>query len=205
MDHFSPAGSRGRAARVAFHTWRGAGPEVAVVRLSRQANGAPARYGLRPARAADVPLLREWRSRPHVMRWWGPPDAEDPEEVLADPRVAMWIAELADGAGAPRPFAYAQDYSPHDWSPHPFAHLPPGSRGVDHYIGEPDLIGAGHGCALIRLHCDRLLAAGAPAIGADPHPDNARAIAAYCKAGFERTAGPLETRWGLAVLLERRR
>ena len=32
------------------------------------------------------------------------------------------------------------------------------------------MIGRGNGTALVRLHCKRLFAAGAPAIGTDPHP-----------------------------------
>ena len=155
-------------------------------------------YRFRSVAAADIPLLREWRSRPHVVEHWGAADVEDPARVLADARVAMWIVEL-DG----RPFAYAQDYSPHDWRPHPFAHLPPGSRGVDQYIGEPELLGRGHGSAFVRLHCKRLFAAGAPAIGTDPHPDNGRAIRAYQKAGFAVAGGPVETRWGRALLMEK--
>jgi len=157
-------------------------------------------YQFRPAVAADLPLLRAWRARPHVARWWGPPDVEDEAETLADGRVAMWIVAL-DG----RAFAYAQDYSPHDWSPHPFAYLPPGSRGIDQYIGEPDMLGRGHGPAFVRQHCERLFAAGAPAVATDPHPDNVRAIRAYEKAGFTAVAGPLDTRWGRALLMERRR
>jgi aminoglycoside 6'-N-acetyltransferase len=110
----------------------------------------------------------------------------------------MWIVEQRG-----RPFAYAQDYSPHDWTPHPFSHLPLGSRGIDQYIGEPDLIGHGHGSAFVREHCDQLFAAGAPVIGTDPHPDNGRAIGAYEKAGFKIMTAPVETRWGRAVLMER--
>jgi aminoglycoside 6'-N-acetyltransferase len=155
-------------------------------------------YAVRPATAADLPLLRRWRAQPHVIEWWGAPDVEDPTEVLADPRIAMWIVEHEG-----RPFAYAQDYSPHDWEPHPFAHLPPKSRGVDQYIGEPDMIGRGHGSAFVREHCDRLFAAGAPAVGADPHPSNRGAIRAYEKAGFAVVSGPLDTRWGRALLMER--
>ena len=155
-------------------------------------------YEFRPVTQDDLALLRDWRRRPHVIEWWGEPDVEDPEETLADARVAMWMV-AHDG----RPFAYAQDYGPHDWPGHPFAHLPAGARGIDQYIGEPDLVGRGHGSAFVRAHCDRLFSAGAPAVGTDPHPDNARAIRAYEKAGFVIASAPLDTRWGRAVLMER--
>jgi aminoglycoside 6'-N-acetyltransferase len=155
-------------------------------------------YAFRAVTEADLPLLHAWRSRPHVVRWWGPPDVERAEESLADPRVAMWIVEHRG-----RPFAYAQDYDVHGWTTHPFSHLPPGARGVDQYIGEPDMVDCGHGSAFVRAHCDRLFAAGAPAVGTDPHPDNLRARRAYEKAGFVLTGGARETRWGMAVLMEK--
>ena len=154
-------------------------------------------YRFRRVRAADLLLLERWRARPHVAAWWGPPEVERPAEAFADPRVAMWIVEHGR-----RSFAYAQDYAPHDWADHPFRHLPPGARGMDHYIGEPDMLDRGHGSALIRAHCARLFAAGAPAIGADPDPANARAINAYLKAGFAIASGPCTTRWGRALLME---
>lgn len=155
-------------------------------------------YDFRPVTDADLPLLARWRASPQVIRWWGPPEVEAAAGTLADPRVAMWIV-----AHHGRPFAYAQDYSPHDWDAHPFAHLPRGSRGIDQYIGEPDLLDRGHGSAFVRAHCDRLFAAGAPAIGTDPHPENGRAIRAYEKAGFKIASPPMDTRWGRAILMER--
>ena len=157
-------------------------------------------YRFRPVKEGDLPLLRTWRLQPQVRMWWGEPDVEDPEETLEDPHVAMWIVEWRG-----RPFAYAQDYDPHAWEQHPFAHLPPGSRGIDQYIGEPDMLDRGHGSAFVRAHCQRLFAAGARAIGTDPHPDNKRAIRAYEKAGFTVASEPLDTRWGRAVLMECRR
>jgi aminoglycoside 6'-N-acetyltransferase len=156
------------------------------------------RYAFRPVVPADLPLLARWRAMSHVSKWWGAPEVESEEEKLADPRIALWIV-----ANRGRPFAFAQDYSPHDWTPHPFAHLPPGARGIDQYIGEPDMVGRGHGSAFVRLHCERLFGAGAPAVGTDPHPDNARAIRAYEKAGFVVTGGPTDTRWGRALLMEK--
>jgi aminoglycoside 6'-N-acetyltransferase len=132
------------------------------------------------------------------VEWWGAPEDEDPEEVLADPRVAMWVVEHEG-----RPFAYAQDYSPSDWTQHPFAHLPHGSRGTDQYIGEADLLGCGHGRAFVDAHCEHLFSEGVPAIGTDPHPENGRAIRAYEHAGFTIVDGPSDTPWGRAVLMER--
>ncbi|MEA3003612.1 MAG: aminoglycoside 6-N-acetyltransferase [Sphingomonadales bacterium] len=162
-------------------------------------------YLFRPVTEADLPLLARWRAMPHVVRWWGAPEEEAAIEALRDPRINLWIVEHAVPGLAPRPFAYAQDYDPHSWDPHPFSHLPPGSRGIDQYIGEPDMVDRGHGSAFVRLHCETLFAAGAPAIGTDPNPDNGRAIRAYQKAGFAAVSGPVETRWGRSILMERRR
>jgi aminoglycoside 6'-N-acetyltransferase len=162
--------------------------------------GAASPYHFRPATLADLPLLRRWREDPEVLPWWGPWQHSEAELAahLAEPAMALWIVEHGG-----RPFAFAQDYACHAWEPHPFSYLPLGARGVDLYIGEPDMRDRGHGAALLRGHCDRLFAAGAPAIGTDPHPDNARAIRAYEKAGFKLVSGPVDTRWGRAVLMER--
>ena len=134
----------------------------------------------------------------HVVEWWGPPEVEPEAVKLGDGRIDMWVIELAG-----RPFAFAQDYDPHAWTPHPFSHLPDGARGIDQYIGEPQMLGRGHGSAFVLEHCNRLFSAGAPTIGTDPHPDNVRAIRAYEKAGFVATSQPVETRWGRAILMER--
>lgn len=154
-------------------------------------------YAFRSVTAADLALLRRWRAMPHVLEYWGEPDPGEEEETLADPRVVMWIVEHRG-----RPFAYAQDYSPHDWDSHPFAYLPTGSRGIDQYIGEPDMLDRGHGSAFVGHHCQRLFAGGAPVVGTDPGPDNARAIRAYEKAGFAIASGLMDTRWGRAILME---
>jgi aminoglycoside 6'-N-acetyltransferase len=148
---------------------------------------------------ADLPLAAAWRARPHVRRWWGDPSLEPEAEKLADPRIALWIVALPD-----RPFALIQDYAVHDWPDHHFAFLPPGSRGLDLFIGEPDLLGQGHGQRLLRQHVDAMFAHGAPAAGIDPHPDTAAAIRAFAKAGFEPVGGPLDTAWGRSVLMARR-
>jgi aminoglycoside 6'-N-acetyltransferase len=151
-------------------------------------------YRIRVAREHDLGVLRRWRSHPHVARWWGDPNLEPEHEKLQDPRIAMWIAEL-DG-----PFAFIQDYRVHAWPDHHFSYLPVRSRGMDVYIGEPTMIGLGHGSRLIRQHVDHLFAS---AIGVDPHPENHAAQKTFHKAGFSVRSGPLQTRWSLALLMDR--
>ncbi|WP_210204365.1 GNAT family N-acetyltransferase [Devosia submarina] len=92
-----------------------------------------------------------------------------------------------------------QDYTVHSWEDHPFAYLPKGSRGIDQFIGDPEMVGLGHGSAFIAMRVGALFEEGAPVIATDPHPDNLRAIAAYRKVGFEPTGHPQETQWGLTL------
>ncbi len=147
---------------------------------------------------SDLPRLRAWQSHPHVRKWWGNDAPYDREELLDD-RVSRMMVALGG-----TPFAYMQDYTVHGWDEHHFAHLPDGSRGIDQYIGDPAMIGRGHGTAFIGQRMHQLFAAGAPVIAVDPHPTNTRAIAVYAKLGFTITGGERETPWGLIVPMEAR-
>ncbi len=160
---------------------------------------ASARYEFRRVTPADLGLLLAWQAQPHVREWW---DAVEPadEQDLADPRVARWLVS-ADG----RPFGYMQDYTVHGWDNHHFFGLPEGSRGVDQFIGEPDMIGKGHGPAFIAQRLKSLFDEGAPVVATDPDPNNARAIAAYKKAGFRAFGPPRDTPWGRILPLQARR
>jgi aminoglycoside 6'-N-acetyltransferase len=154
------------------------------------------RYRFRPATSHDLDLLDAWRRQPQVREWWGDPEPFAAED-LTDPRIAVMIVEH-EGA----PFAFMQDYDVHGWDAHHFGYLPERSRGIDQFIGAPGMIGLGHGSAFIHQRVSALFAAGAPAVGTDPHPKNVRAIAAYAKAGF-RIVGPEEdTEWGRVVRME---
>lgn len=150
-------------------------------------------YSFRKVTLHDRDMLTGWRSNAHVREWWDPSEPYD-EAALADPRVARWIVSYAE-----RPFAFIQDYTVHGWEEHHFAHLPKGSRGIDQYIGDPEMVGVGHGSAFIAMRMQALFDEGAPVIATDPHPDNARAIAVYKKLGFEPFGPPQQTRWGLIL------
>ncbi|MDW9546825.1 GNAT family N-acetyltransferase [Sinorhizobium meliloti] len=157
------------------------------------------RYSFRKATVDDLPLLIAWQSNPHVRAWWGSDESYDAAD-LADPRVARWIVSTAE-----RPFAFMQDYTVHGWEDHHFAKLPRGSRGIDQYIGDPEMIGLGHGSAFIGARMRALFDAGVPVIATDPHPANERAIAVYKKLGFEPFGSPQETQWGLILPMLARR
>lgn len=156
-------------------------------------------YDFRRVTMDDLELLQTWQVHPHVRAWW---DADEPydREALSDPRVSRWIVSTDE-----RPFAFMQDYTVHGWEDHHFAKLPKGSRGIDQYIGDPGMVGVGHGSAFIGARVQRLFDEGAPVIATDPHPDNKRAIAVYRKLGFESFGPPQETQWGLILPMQARR
>ncbi len=138
-------------------------------------------YAFRPATHDDLPLLRLWLETPEVVRWWGNTIEQEAllREDLDNPQMTMRIVSC-DG----RPFAYAQDYDVHAWPQEHLKHLPPGSRAIDTFIGEPEMIGRGHGSRYLRLLAGLLIAEGAPLIAIDPGIENVRARRAYAKAGF---------------------
>jgi len=79
---------------------------------------------------------------------------------------------------------------------------PPGTRGIDQFIGEADMLGCGHGSAFIRAFVEGLLSDGTPRVLTDPDPANARAVRAYEKAGFRRQR-EVDTPDGRALLMIR--
>jgi aminoglycoside 6'-N-acetyltransferase len=156
------------------------------------------RYTIRPANRQDLPLLRRWLRAPEVVRWWGDPEEQAAllEEDLDEPAMRMWIV-ACDG----RPFAYAQDYEVHAWPQAHLAHLPAGSRALDTFIGESDMIGIGHGSAYLRVLAENMLGEGASVVAIDPAAQNLRARRAYARAGFGN-ACDVDTSEGPAVLME---
>jgi aminoglycoside 6'-N-acetyltransferase len=138
-------------------------------------------YRFRPMTVHDLEMVRLWLSRPHVQEWWGSP-GEQFELVsgdLAEPDMDQYVVSLGE-----RPFAYLQCYVQSAYQENGLGLHPPGTRGIDQFIGEPDLVDRGHGSSFVRAFVDGLLAAEVPRVLTDPDPANARAIRAYEKAGF---------------------
>ncbi len=157
-------------------------------------------YEFRPVTEADLPMLKVWLAEPHVAEWWD----NGPEASLAEIVEAMesistepLIVEL-DG----RPIAYVQSYDPHLEDDHPYQDQPFGTLGIDVSIGVPELVGVGHGSAIVRQFVDMLFEEGCPRVVIDPDPANARAIRAYEKAGF-RAFDTRTSIYGPALMMAR--
>jgi aminoglycoside 6'-N-acetyltransferase len=138
-------------------------------------------YDFRPVTERDLPMIGAWLAEPHVAKWW-----DDPEQEIAaiakhidSISVEPLIVEL-DG----KPIGYLQSYDPHLEDGHPYADQPFGTLGIDLSIGRPELVGVGHGSAIVRQFVEQLFEEGAPRVIIDPNPANGRAIRAYEKAGF---------------------
>ena len=100
-----------------------------------------------------------------------------------------------------QPFGYLQSYRLTDWNIC-FGAQPEATRGIDQMIGEPAMVGQGHGSGFIRAFSEGLLASGTPRVVVDPDPQNARAIRAYEKAGFAKDK-LVDTPDGIALLMVR--
>jgi aminoglycoside 6'-N-acetyltransferase len=157
-----------------------------------------ARYAFRDMTADDLPMIKRWLGAAHVREWWGDP-AEQYALVSGDldePAMDQYIVS-SDG----RAFAYLQCYDLSAWDSG-FGEQPKGTRGIDQFIGEADMVERGHGSAMIRAFVDERLKRGAPRIVTDPDPRNLRALRAYEKAGFMRV-GMVDTPDGPAMLMAR--
>jgi len=141
----------------------------------------PPDYAFPAVTRADLPLLRHWLAEPHLAGWWGDAAREIPmiETDLATGATDMRLVTLHG-----TPFAFVQDYPVHRWPAPHYAGLPETARAMDTFLGDPAFLGQGHAGRYLRLRADALIDAGAPAVAVDPAPDNARAIAAYSRAGF---------------------
>jgi len=154
-------------------------------------------YQFRPMSAGDLPLVREWLARPHVAAWWhGGDDFEFISGDLDHDDLAQFIVTMDE-----RPSGYLQCYRISDWN-EGFGPQPDGTRGIDQFIAEPELLGRGHGSAFIRAFVEGLLNTGTPRFVIDPSPTNPRAVRAYEKAGFHRVR-EINTPDGAALLMVR--
>jgi len=156
-------------------------------------------YDFRRMTPADLKLVNDWVRQPHVAEWWTEEDDAEAfdADVFTETDFNTFIVSL-DG----KSFAFMQDYNPHLYPDHHFFDRPNGTRGIDQIIGEADMVNKGRGTAFIRQHLEALLTEGTPCVVTDPHPQNARAIRAYEKAGFAAYGETVSPEYGPLLLMQ---
>jgi aminoglycoside 6'-N-acetyltransferase len=144
----------------------------------------------RPVSPDDLAMLGAWMRRPHWRDWWGDPDVElgyvrdmiegrdptcDPFLFDLDGEPAGYIQVWSVGAHQTPEWAEASPW---------LMELPATAVGVDLSIADADKLSRGIGSRVVRRFTEQIaLPRGAPVV-IDPDPANARAVAAYRKAGF---------------------
>ena len=145
-----------------------------------------------PLREEDLTLARRWLLEPHVRRWWNddPEEHDYPEGTLDEWRKAirgedptdMFVIQMDA-----RPIGVMQSYRV-DSDPDYVAQLGALAEpafSLDVFIGEPDLIGKGHGPALMRAFLPPMFERyGVEYCVIGPSRSNVAAIRSYEKVGF---------------------
>lgn len=139
---------------------------------------------LRLATLDDLPLLRDWDEKPHVIRASGDDDCYDWAVEL--PRTVPWrefLIAVVDG----RAIGCIQIIDPAEEETHYWGSCEPNLRAIDTWIGEQRDLGQGHGTRMMGLAIDRCFSDPAvQAILLDPLVSNTGAIRFYERLGFRR-------------------
>lgn len=143
---------------------------------------------LRPATAADAPLLAAWDREPHVIAC----SSDDPDAEVAFG--SDWTDEVTNSAyeltyvmaeveGVPVGVMAVCD--PHTEPSHYWGEIEPGLRAIDIWIGPADWLGRGVGTQMMTRMIERCFAEeGVTAIVIDPLSSNQAAHRFYRRLGF---------------------
>lgn len=139
-------------------------------------------YTFRPLERADYPMVRRWLAEPHIGGWWGDGETElrliDADMATAPVPTDMRIVEYRG-----QPFAYVQDYDAHHFDMPQYKDLPPKTRAMDTFLGDPAFLGQGHASGYLAQRISELRRH-YPMVAVDPDPANLRAIRTYSRAGL---------------------
>jgi aminoglycoside 6'-N-acetyltransferase len=140
------------------------------------------RITLRTALSADLPVLKSWDEKAHVIAASGDDGGYDWETEL--PRHPSWREFLiAEHDG--RPIGVLQIIDPAEEETHYWGDAPANLRAIDIWIGEETDLGRGFGTEMMRLAFERCFASPeVEAVLIDPLASNVRARRFYERLGF---------------------
>lgn len=149
------------------------------------ADAASGHFTFRLVEAEDLPLLTRWRAAEHVREWWGDPGDLRAEYLLPPEPVHHYVV-LLDGA----PIGLIEHYH---WRDHPddarVIGASPDEDGIDYFLGERELIGRGHGPAMLSAFLAQVVSAepGVSGVRLDVSESNRRSWRCLEQIGFTRT------------------
>ena len=143
---------------------------------------------LRRATRADLALLKDWDSKPHVAAATGADGAFDWEgELGRDPDWREMLIAEEDR----RAIGILRIIDPAAEETHYWGEIESGLRAIDIWIGEESDLGRGHGTGMMRLALERCFSnAAVGAVLVDPLARNSGACRFYERLGFR----PVEQR-----------
>lgn len=138
---------------------------------------------LRPATKDDIPLLKRWDEKPHVISAGGGDDWYDWDVEV--PREAEW-GELLIAEHDGRPIGVLEICDPAKEPSHYWGEIEDNLRALDIWLGEESDLGRGYGTLMMRAAFDRCFSDNkVQAIVIDPLASNVRARKFYERLGFK--------------------
>jgi aminoglycoside 6'-N-acetyltransferase len=146
---------------------------------------------IRPASLDDIPYLERWDQMEHVIACSGDPGDDEDTDWAAEVRRRVSWYEIVIAEEMGRPIGVMQIINPAEEESRYWGDIEPYFRAIDIWIGEPDMLGKGHGSLMMRMALATCFAdPGVKAVIIDPLASNTRAIKFYERIGFR----PVERR-----------
>lgn len=148
-----------------------------------EGDNAASKYEFVPLNDSHRELMLRWLALPHVREYWNGFEAPEErlERYLAESKVERYVCRI-DGRDA----GFIQTYLASDYPPPRGIEWDASTWRIDLFIGEPELLGRGHGGGMLKSFIEILWRRGATRILIDPEPRNKRAIRVYERVGFKR-------------------
>ena len=139
-------------------------------------------YSFRRVTPDDLALLHQWLDMPHVKMWWGNASKQVAliKQDMENTKIDMHMVELVG-----HPFAYIHHHDAFAFGMPEYADLPPATRVIGTFVGNPEYLGQGHAAGYIeaflkelRLHY--------PLVAVSANTTDMRTLGTYKQAGFRK-------------------
>lgn len=144
-------------------------------------------YRFRTPENRDADLLHGWVHQPHAADWWTPAQEDLVDLKTGNKERQEGFQHFIVSHGG-RDFAYIQCYDPSARPEKWEGHVPPaGTVCIAQFIGDPEMIGFGHGSKFIQAFIEEAKnIPGITRIVAAPHPENVHGIRCFKQVGFRQ-------------------